>query len=82
MHCGYGILMRLQAEALLYVRPGCLLAKSQQRVDHHVADEEDAFVGHTFGPQVRNTRRFTREQIVRENVGDEAVQLLGPNILS
>jgi hypothetical protein len=49
----------------------------QQRVDHRVADEEDALVGHACFSQVGVGHLAGGEEPVGDGVGDQAVDLLG-----
>ena len=57
--------------------PARPLPVREQRVDHHVADQVDTLVGNPFPPQVLERRGFGREEIVRQMIGQHAVDLFG-----
>ena len=47
----------------------------QQRVNHHVADQENLFLGYPFAAQVLDTALFRNEEQIGKNVGHLAVDL-------
>jgi hypothetical protein len=47
-----------------------------QRVDHHIADKEDSLLGNSFGPQIASCVLTGREEIIRDLVGHEPIDLL------
>ena len=71
--------IRRPAEAV--ARRGIALARAlerpAQRVDHHVAHEVNAVVGHSLGPQVVDRVPGGHEEQPGKPVGEHAVDLLG-----
>ena len=51
--------------------------KMAQRIDHYVADQEDALAGAAFLEQMLHAIFFRDEKIVGNGVGEDAIDLLG-----
>ena len=65
------------AEFFPYARLLSCREEVAKRVDHDVADEEDGFPGTTFLEQMLDSVVFRHEEIVRESVGKDTIDLFG-----
>ena len=77
MECQHDVRPGLQPELI----PACRFSKAlhicKQGVDHRVPDKEDLAGQHTAALKILVRRRRRREEVVRDGIGDDAIDLFG-----